>query len=94
MPKVMKNCRAKTETAQMLARIVCSRGGRQDGQRGRTKTIRSDVGLNSVASYLTVFWLEGIRLAGLFQRMFLGTTLVWIFILGRKLPAAELTRKG
>ena len=64
------------------------------GKGGRNKTIRSDVGLNSVASYVKVFWLEGIGLAGLSQRMFLATTLVWMFILGRKLPAAELTRKG
>jgi len=64
------------------------------GNGGRNKTIRSDVGLNSVASYVKVFWLEGIRLAGISQRMFLATTLVWMFILGRKLPAAELMRKG
>ena len=64
------------------------------GKGGRNKTIRSDVGLNSVASYVKVFWLEGIGLAGLSQRMFLATTLVWMFILGRKLSAAKLTRKG
>jgi hypothetical protein len=50
--------------------------------------------LIAVTCFLTVFWLAGIRLAGLSQRMFLATTLVWMFILGRRRPAAELPRKG
>jgi hypothetical protein len=50
--------------------------------------------LVAVICFLTVLWLEGIRLAGLSQRMFLATTLAWMFILGRKLPEAELLRKG
>jgi hypothetical protein len=51
---------------------------------------RAAVALSLVAAgcFLTVPWLEGIRLAGLSQRMFLATTLAWMFILGRKLPTA------
>jgi len=48
----------------------------------------------AVASFFAMDWLAEMRLAGLAQRMFLAMTLAWMFILGRKLPTAELPRKG
>ena len=47
-----------------------------------------------VACFLMWDRLEGIRLGGLDQRVFLSITLAWMLILARKLPTIELPRKA
>lgn len=55
---------------------------------------RSAVALSLVAviCFFAMDWLAGVRLAGLAQRVFLAATLVWMFILGRRLPSTESRR--
>jgi hypothetical protein len=42
--------------------------------------------LGAVTCFFAMDWLAEFRLAGLAQRMFLGMTLAWMFILARKFP--------